>query len=120
MFKINNTFINGSFIQNKQKTYFDLINPSSEDIYGKLECTSIQNLEKAILSACNAEEECANLSIDNRKNILLQILDGIIERREELAEIITLEMGAPINLSKNAHIQMGIDHLKNTIKILNN
>ena len=120
MFKINNTFINGSFIQNNQKTYFDLINPSSEDIYGKLECTSIQNLEKAILSACNAEEECANLSIDNRKNILLQILDGIIERREELAEIITLEMGAPINLSKNAHIQMGIDHLKNTIKILDN
>lgn len=120
MFKINNTFINGSFIQNKQKTYFDLINPSSEDIYGKLECTSIQNLEKAILSACNAEEECANLSIEKRKNILLQILDGIIERREELAEIITLEMGAPINLSKNAHIQMGIDHLKNTIKILDN
>ena len=120
MFKINNTFINGSFIQNKQKTYFDLINPSSEDIYGKLECTSIQNLEKAISSACNAEEECANLSIDNRKNILLQILNGIIERREELAEIITLEMGAPINLSKNAHIQMGIDHLKNTIEILDN
>ena len=120
MFKINNTFINGSFVQNKQKTYFDLINPSSEDIYGKLECTSIENLEKAISSASNAEEECADLSIDNRKNILLQILDGIIERREELAEIITLEMGAPINLSKNAHIQMGIDHLKNTIKILDN
>jgi aldehyde dehydrogenase (NAD+) len=27
-------------------------------------------------------------------------------------------MGAPINLSKNAHIQMGIDHLQNTINVL--
>jgi aldehyde dehydrogenase (NAD+) len=120
MFKINNTFIDGKFVENNQKIYFDLINPASEDIYGKLECTSIQNTEKAILSASAAEKVCANLSINNRKNILLQILEGIIERRQELAEIISLEMGAPINLSKKAHVQMGIDHLENTIKILDN
>ena len=120
MFKINNTFIDGKFVENNQKIYFDLINPASEDIYGKLECTSIQNTEKAILSASAAEKVCANLSINNRKNILLQILEGIIERRQELAEIISLEMGAPINLSKKAHVKMGIDHLENTIKILDN
>ena len=120
MFKINNTYIDGKFVENNQKIYFDLINPASEDIYGKLECTSIQNTEKAILSASAAEKVCANLSINNRKNILLQILEGIIERRQELAEIISLEMGAPINLSKKAHVQMGIDHLENTIKILDN
>ena len=120
MFKINNTFIDGKFVENNQKIYFDLINPASEDIYGKLECTSIQNTEKAILSASAAEKVCANLSINNRKNVLLQILEGIIERRQELAEIISLEMGAPINLSKKAHVQMGIDHLENTIKILDN
>ena len=120
MFKINNTYIDGKFVENNQKIYFDLINPASEDIYGKLECTSIQNTEKAILSASAVEKVCANLSINNRKNILLQILEGIIERRQELAEIISLEMGAPINLSKKAHVQMGIDHLENTIKILDN
>jgi aldehyde dehydrogenase (NAD+) len=54
----------------------------------------------------------------NRKNILLQVLQGINDRKQELAEIISLEMGAPISLSKNAHIQMGIDHLENTINVL--
>jgi aldehyde dehydrogenase (NAD+) len=48
----------------------------------------------------------------------LQVLQGINDRKQELAEIISLEMGAPISLSKNAHIQMGIDHLENTINVL--
>ena len=87
MFKINNTFINGSFLKNKQKTYFDLINPSSEDIYGKLECTSIQNLEKAILSACNAEEECANLTIDNKKIFFYKSLMESLSEEKNLLKL---------------------------------
>jgi aldehyde dehydrogenase (NAD+) len=75
-------------------------------------------LENAINSAYINQRNCSDLSILNRKNILLQVLQGINDRKQELAEIISLEMGAPISLSKNAHIQMGIDHLKNTINVL--
>ena len=118
MIKVNNTYINGSFQKSEYISYLDLINPSNEEIYAVLECTSVNDLEKAIHAAFIAQKVCMNLSIDERKHILSQILTGIIARRDEIAEMITLEMGAPINLSKNAHIQMGIDHLENTIHVL--
>ena len=118
MIKVNNTYINGSFQKPDSISYLDLVNPSNEEIYGVLECTSVHDLEKAIYAAFIAQSVCMNLSVAERKNILLQILTGIVKRREEIAEMIMLEMGAPINLSKNAHIQMGIDHLENTIHVL--
>ena len=118
MTKVNNTYINGNFQKSDHISYLDLINPSNEEIYGVLECTSVDDLEKAIHAAFIAQSACMSLSIGERKHILSQILKGIIERRKEIAEMITLEMCAPINLSKNAHIQMGIDHLENTIHVL--
>ena len=118
MIKVNNTYINGSFQKPDSISYLDLVNPSNEEIYGVLECTSVHDLEKAIHAAFIAQSVCMNLSVAERKNILSQILTGIVKRREEIAEMIILEMGAPINLSKNAHIQMGIDHLENTIHVL--
>jgi aldehyde dehydrogenase (NAD+) len=118
MNKVSNTYINGQFIENNSNLYFELFNPANEEQYGTLLCSTTKDLESAINSAYINQRNCSDLSILNRKNILLQVLQGINDRKQELAEIISLEMGAPISLSKNAHIQMGIDHLENTINVL--
>lgn len=118
MNKVNNTYIDGQFSENNSNICFELFNPANEEQYGTLLCSTTKDLEKAINSAYINQRNCSDLSILHRKNILLQILQGISDRKHELAEIISLEMGAPINLSKNAHIQMGIDHLQNTINVL--
>ena len=116
---IDNTYINGRFVSSSSDNYFELINPANEEPYARLRCSNALELEEAIQSSFSTQTECANLSIDERKNILSQILSGILNRRDEIGEIITLEMGAPISLSKNAQIQMGIDHLENTLNVLN-
>lgn len=118
MNKVNNTYIDGQFSENNSNICFELFNPANEEQYGTLLCSTTKDLEKAINSAYRNQRNCSDLSILHRKNILLQILQGISDRKQELAEIISLEMGAPINLSKNAHIQMGIDHLQNTVNVL--
>lgn len=118
MIEINNTYINGRFVEKNNRSKFELINPATEKQYGELLCSSEDEVEHAINSASEAEIICSNLSIEDKKNILSQILDGISCRREELGEVISLEMGAPISLAKNAHIQMGIDHLTNTLNVL--
>lgn len=118
MNKVNNTYIDGQFSENNSNICFELFNPANEEQYGTLLCSTTKDLEKAINSAYRNQRSCSDLSILHRKNILLQILQGISDRKQELAEIISLEMGAPINLSKNAHIQMGIDHLQNTVNVL--
>jgi aldehyde dehydrogenase (NAD+) len=95
MNKVSNTYINGQFIENNSNLYFELFNPANEEQYGTLLCSTTKDLRKAINSAYINQRNCSDLSILNRKNILLQVLQGINDRKQELAEIISLEMGAP-------------------------
>ena len=118
--KISNTYINGEIDNKDTGINFQLINPSNEEDVGSLICSSEEQINKAVISAKNAQENSENLSIKERIYILEQIIDGIELNKEELANAMTLEMGAPIKLTASAHIQMGLDHLINTINVLKN
>ena len=118
--KISNTYINGEIDNKDTGINFELINPSNEEDVGSLICSSEEQINKAVISAKNAQENSENLTINQRIYILEQIIDGIELHKEELANAMTLEMGAPIKLTTSAHIQMGIDHLINTINVLKN
>ena len=117
--QISNTYIKGSFYD-EVGTSFDLINPANETQYGSLICSTKEQVHEAINNALEKEKVAASLSVAKRILILNEILDGINLRRQELAEAMTLEMGAPISLTSSSHIQMGTDHLINTIATLEN
>ena len=116
--KISNTYINGFFCNDETGKNFELINPSTESSYGSLICSNEEQVNNAIDIALSNEDTAANLKISQRIEILHQILNGLNDRSSELSNAITLEMGAPIKLTSSAHIQMGVDHLQNTIKTL--
>ena len=116
--KISNTYIAGNLIDEPTGKNFNLINPANENQYGTLVCSSVDQVNHAVQSAKENEKVAANISIDKRIDILQSINDQIKTKSKEFAEAMTLEMGAPITLTSNAHIQMGIDHLINTISEL--
>ena len=116
--KISNTYIAGNLIDEPTGKNFNLINPANENQYGTLVCSSVDQVNQAVKSAKENEKVAANISIDKRIDILQSINDQIKTKSKEFAEAMTLEMGAPITLTSNAHIQMGIDHLINTISEL--
>ena len=60
----------------------------------------------------------ANLSLTERKTILQEILDGMMERRSDLAQAISEEMGAPLWLSNVAQVTSGLSHFKDTLEVL--
>ena len=116
--EISNTYINGRFEEDQNNNKFSLLNPTDESTIGSLICSSKKQVDSAIKIGLLMENISANLTKKERISILQEIHDGIILRKEDLAHAITLEMGAPINLTSSSHIQMGIDHLINTIKTL--
>lgn len=116
--EISNTYITGHFAEDQNDNKFTLLNPSDESIIGTLFCSSKEQVSSAIRVGLSMEKVSANLTIKERISILQEIHDEIIIRKEELANAITLEMGAPITLTSSSHIQMGIDHLINTIRTL--
>lgn len=115
--EISNTFINGSFVDQGDEL-FQLINPANESIIGNLKCSSDKQIDEAICLTHEAVGCMRSLSRDSRIDILQSIYNQVSEKRDEFGNLISLEMGAPIELAKNAHINMGLDHLTNTINVL--
>ena len=115
--EISNTFINGSFVEQGDEL-FQLINPADESIIGNLICSSDKQIDEAICLTHESIDCMRSLSRDSRIDILQSIYNQVSEKRDEFGNLISLEMGAPVELAKNAHINMGLDHLTNTINVL--
>tara|TARA_B100000963_G_C22637537_1_gene678421 strand:- start:450 stop:1871 length:1422 start_codon:yes stop_codon:yes gene_type:complete len=120
--RISNTYVNGEFIDDDitDSNLFPLINPANEDHYGDLVCSSIETVKNSINAAYENIQTMRDLSVDERIVILQRIYDEVKTNREEFGEKITLEMGAPKSLSSGPHINMGLDHIINTINVLKN
>ena len=115
--EISNTFLKGSFIEQGDK-FFELINPADETIIGNLICSSEKQIDEAIYITHESKALMRALSKESKIDILQFIYDEVSKNRDQFGELISLEMGAPIELASNAHINMGLDHLINTINVL--
>lgn len=89
-------FINGEFkdTQAKQK----IINPSSGEIIAEAAVASLKDVEEAIDAARNAFDNgpWRKISLDERKQFILKIAQGVLDKAGELAKLETENTGKPI------------------------
>jgi len=92
-------YINGEFKDslNKQK----IINPTNGEIIVEAALASKGDIEAAIASAREAFDkgEWPTISLEERKEFLLKISQGILDKAQELARLETLNTGKPIKES---------------------
>ena len=62
----------------------------------------------------------SNILLEDRIDLFQKIIESFKKRLNDLAEIISLEMGAPITLSKKAQAPSGLGHFMNTLSALKN
>jgi len=89
-------FINGEFKDSKYKR--DIINPSNGETIATVCMASAKDTKYAIKSARDAFDQgpWRNISLAQRKSILLKISQGILAKAKELAELESLNSGKPI------------------------
>ena len=56
--------------------------------------------------------------LDQKKKILEEIIEGMEERREDFAQIISEEMGSPIKMARRGQYGSGVIHFKNTLSVI--
>ena len=105
--EINKFYIAGEFVTPNGKEKIDLINPATEDKVGHVLSGSEIDVNKAVNAAKKAFLAASSLSLEQKKTILQEIIDGMDERREEFAQVISQEMGAPINVARGAQFSSG-------------
>jgi acyl-CoA reductase-like NAD-dependent aldehyde dehydrogenase len=94
-------FINGQWVSSSTQKEIESINPASRhEVVGKVQESSVEDMDLAILAAKAARKGWQKLSGVAKGNHLYKIAEILEARLDEMAETLTKEMGKPIAEAK--------------------
>jgi acyl-CoA reductase-like NAD-dependent aldehyde dehydrogenase len=99
-------FIGGEWVDPAGSGTIEVLNPTSEEVIGRIPEGTVEDADRAVLAARAAFESWAALSPYDRAGLCAAIGAKIDERGDELAALITAEMGMPVALSRM--VQVGL------------
>ncbi|PTK98089.1 aldehyde dehydrogenase family protein [Staphylococcus haemolyticus] len=111
-------YINGEWIDSDSNKTIEVINPATEEVIGKVAKGNANDVEKAVEAANNVYLEFRHSSVKERKELLDKIVEEYKNRKQDIIEAITDELGAPLTLSENVHYQMGLNHFEEASRAL--
>ena len=97
-------YINGKWVKAEGTEKIKVVNPSTEEIIGYIPAGNKEDVDHAIKSAKEAFITWSKSGIEKRMEILNSLSSLFKERGEELAQIITSEVGTPIGYSRTAMV----------------
>ena len=113
-------YIGGRWVKPAAERSWDLINPATEEKFADIALGSSAAVDKAGAAAGAAFPAWSQTTREERLALLGKIMGVFARRKDEIAEVISREMGAPIWLSKAAQAAMGLAHLNETMEVLKN
>lgn len=111
-------YINGEWIDSHSGQTLDVINPATEEVAGKIAAGNKEDVDDAVAAAKSVYVKFRNTSVEERKALLERIADEYENRKEDLIEAMTDELGSPIEKSESVHYQMGLNHFREASKAI--
>lgn len=111
-------YINGAWVEPTGTATLDVINPATEEVVANIALGTKDDVDAAVAAARQAFASYSNTSREERLALLERILEVYMRRSGEFAEAISIEMGAPAKLSKQAQAPSGAAHFAAAIKAL--
>ncbi|MFB5661179.1 NAD-dependent succinate-semialdehyde dehydrogenase [Alteribacillus sp. HJP-4] len=104
-------YINGSWTDAEKKQTMEVINPATNELIQETAKADETDAAKAVAAASTAFPGWKKTTAKERSSFLLRTAAILREQTEELAEILTAEMGKPLKEAKG-EIGLGIDYLE--------
>jgi len=111
-------YIDGQWVDPVTPKTLDVINPATEEPCAKISMGSAADVDKAVTAARAAFESFSQTTREERLELLNNIAEAFKKRYDDVAQAISMEMGAPMTLATKAQAATGIGHLKSTMKVL--
>ena len=89
--------IDGEYVNDMDRE--DVINPYTGEVIDTVPISHLNNVDKAIEAANNAKKFLQEMSAFKISNKLFNVCDKLKENRDDFAELLTKEVGKPINES---------------------
>ncbi|MGE5480775.1 MAG: aldehyde dehydrogenase family protein [Chloroflexota bacterium] len=102
-------YINGQWVEPRSGKYFNNINPANrEDIIGEFPLSGQDDVNDAVAAALAAYKTWKNVPAPKRGDIVRRAGEIFVRRKQELARIMTREMGKP-TFETEGDVQEAID-----------
>jgi aldehyde dehydrogenase (NAD+) len=111
-------YIDGEWVSSAVSHDFAVTNPATEEQVAMISLGSAVDVDRAVSGAKIAFESYSETTVDERLALLQGIIEVYKSHMEEMAETISLEMGAPISLSRAAQAPAGLAHFLEIVKVL--
>jgi aldehyde dehydrogenase (NAD+) len=109
-------YINGQWVAPSQANDCEVIDPSTEEACAVISLGSEADTNAAVAAAKAALPGWMATPVEERIALVEKLLELYNARAEDLAQAMSMEMGAPIALSRTSQVGAGSWHLQNFIK----
>ena len=120
MLEYTQFYINGEWVDPSDPNSFDVINPANEEVCAHIALGNAADVDKAVAAAKAAFETFGWSTREERMEILQRVIDAYQKHYAEIAEAISMEMGAPTKLATDAQAAAGLGHLMQALTVLEN
>ena len=108
-------YIDGAWVAPRQGRDFDVIDPSTEEVCATISLGGQADTDAAVAAARAALPDFMHTAPAERLALVKRILAEYNARIDDMAQAISLEMGAPIDLSRTSQATSGTWHIENFI-----
>jgi aldehyde dehydrogenase (NAD+) len=111
-------YINGEWVDPSSPNTFDVFNPANEEVCAHIALGNEEDVNRAVAAAKAAFQTFGWSTREERMELLQRIIDAYKAHYAEIAQAISMEMGAPTKLATEAQAGAGLGHLMQALKVL--
>jgi aldehyde dehydrogenase (NAD+) len=111
-------YINGEWVDPAVANDLEVLNPATEKPIAMISMGTAGDIDRAVAAAKKAFVTYSRTSTEERLALLEKLLAIYKRRYEEMAQTITLELGAPLTMSREQQADVGVGHLQGFIDAL--
>ena len=115
-----NFYIDGKWVTPNSKEEIKVIDPATEEDCAVITLGNKEDIDYAVSSAKKAYNSWAFSKKDERIKLLEKLYENYKKRWADIADAITIEMGAPKDFASKLQAGTGAAHLKSFIRYLKN
>lgn len=104
-------YIGGKWVESKTTKYEDVYNPATKELICQVPISTREDVEHAVQVAKEAFESWKKVAVPKRARVLFHYQQLLLEHKDELARLITLENGKSLT-EATGEVQRGIENVE--------
>jgi aldehyde dehydrogenase (NAD+) len=113
-------YIDGAWCDPIGAGRMDVLNPATENVIDQISIGNAADIDKAVRAARRAFGTYSQTSRDERLALIRRIIKEFRARLDELAQTMTVEMGAPITFARERQATVALFHFEEIARVLEN